>query len=298
MSNDLDRAFSALAHDADRARLATGRDVRRRGDRRTVVQAVAGVAAIAVVVTGVTIGTRVLLAGPDPHRPAPLPAGSTTPTPIPSAPPKSATSPPPSSAPSDPPNNPTIPSAIPAKAFLAADDVPGTTVDGPKRLSGETLPRFCAKDYDQAGRIGVRATQGLAFTGTGAPPGSTPKAAIDEFITVYQGSAAQAFMSDLRAAVRSCPAPTSSGVTLRNYLRGSLNVGDDSLLIEQTRPATGDAGEPVGNGTLHHTYWAAIRVGDSIAFVSNGGWESVTADRSDTVHLGQRASARLTAWRG
>jgi hypothetical protein len=302
MSNELDRAFGALTKDAGYARLAAAQDLRKRGDHRMIAQTVMALAAAAVLVAGVAVGTGVVLAGP--HRTAPLPADSSTPSPSrpvsPAAPSgsSSATSPP--AVPGSSAAGRTIPKSIPAQAFLGASDVPGKTVDGPTRLGagGQSLPNFCGADYEHDRQIGVRATQYVAFTEASAPPNSTPKAAIYEDVIVYRGSSAQAFMNDLRAAVRNCPTQTDGvGFTLRNYLRGSLGTGDDSLLIERTRPATGDAGEPTGDGTLHHTYWAVVRIGDSIAFVSNSGWESVSADKADAGFLGKRASIRLAAWR-
>ena len=188
-----------------------------------------------------------------------------------------------------------IPSAIPEAAFLQASDVPGKAKGKPRRLGAgdQELPEFCGAGYDQGAAVGIRATQSVFFAGAKDPAESTPKAAIYEDVLVFKGDAATKFMNDLRAAVQGCPSRQGA----RNYLRGAIGAGDESALIERTRPATDDAGEPVGGGALHHLYWVAVRVGDSVAFVSNTGWESVSAERADTVHLGGKAAARLAAWR-
>ncbi|MFI5891447.1 hypothetical protein ACIA5D_15190 [Actinoplanes sp. NPDC051513] len=194
-----------------------------------------------------------------------------------------------------------IPSSIPDAAFLQAGDVPGKAKEKPRRLGpgDQELPEFCDADYDQGAAVGIRATQSVFFAGPDDPAESTPKAAVYEDVLVFQGDAATTFMSDLRAAVQGCAVQKEeSGVTVKNYLRGEIGAGDESVLIERTRPATDDAGEPVGGGALHHLYWTATRVGDSVAVVSNTGWESVSAERADTVHLGGKAAARLAAWRG
>jgi hypothetical protein len=117
-------------------------------------------------------------------------------------------------------------------------------------------------------------------------------------VIVFRADGATAFMEDLRTAVRDCPSHREGGVASRYYQRGTIGAGDESLLIEQTRPAFGEDGKPVGDGSLHHLYWAVVRAGDAVAFVTNAGWESGSADRGDTVLLGKRAAARLTAWRG
>ncbi|WP_433382741.1 hypothetical protein ACQPZX_19560 [Actinoplanes sp. CA-142083] len=193
-----------------------------------------------------------------------------------------------------------IPSSIPDAAFLQASDVPGKAKDKPRRLGAgdQDLPVFCDTGYYTGTGVGVRATQSVFFVEADAPPESTPKAAVYEDVLVFKGDGATTFMSGLRAAVQGCGEQKYEGVTVKNYLRGEVGAGDESVLIERTRPATDDAGEPVGGGALHHLFWAAVRVGDSVGLVSNTGWESVSADRADTVHLGGKAAARLAAWRG
>jgi hypothetical protein len=188
-----------------------------------------------------------------------------------------------------------IPDSIPASAFLAASDAPGKAHEKPRRLGSgdQPLPAFCGASYEQKSQIGVRGTQLLLISSADAPDGSTPKAAVYEEVIVFEGDGATAFMTALRKAVTGCATQKDD----KNYLRGPVEGGDDSELIERTSPATDDAGEPV-EGQLHHLFWAAVRQGDTVAFVSNTGWESGSAEKSDTVTLASRAAARIKAWRG
>lgn len=192
---------------------------------------------------------------------------------------------------------PVIPSAVPARAFLHESDVPGRSMGAPDRLDGADLPSFCGATFDQPAKVGIRATQGLLYTGADAPEHSTPESAVVQDIIVYRTDGAKRFMAGLRTAVRNCPTETISGVQVRNVSHGTLGRGDDSVLIERNRPATGDDGEPTGDGTLRRTFWSAVRVGDTITLVANNGWESASPTRTDSAHLGRRAAARLDAWR-
>lgn len=251
--------------------------------------------------TATIAATALLVAGCSTADPvsAPAPPSSAADSPAPTTPASSSSLPSPS--PSVSASARPIPSSIPAAAFLQAADAPGKAKEKPRRLGAgeQPLPSFCGHNYDPGGEVGVRATQNLLYVEADAPAGATPKSAVYEDVLVFRGDAATAFMTGLRAAVQGCASQKDdSGVTVKNYLRGDIKAGDESVLIERTRPATDDAGEPVGGGALHHLYWTAVRVGDAVAFVSNTGWESVSADRADTVHLGAKAGARLSAWRG
>ena len=192
-----------------------------------------------------------------------------------------------------------IPAEVPDTAFLQSGDVPGT-VKGLSRLSaGERpLPRFCGAPYEQAELLGVRATQRILFSSAGSPPEATPKAAVYEDILVFRAAGAQAFMTGLRDAVTACSSqPDPVGVEVHNFLRGSVGAGDESVLVEQSRPATDEVGEALGDGTEQQRFWAVTRVGDAVAVVTNEGWECCSADQGDTVLLARRATQRLEAWR-
>lgn len=311
MPNELERAFGVLSDEAGRAQLAPAQAVRRRGDRQTFTRAAAGAAAVAVLVTGVTVGARVVLAGPD-HRPMPVPADSPSPPvvppgpsptqaaptrPVPSSPDPSSESPPPASAPPPPSTQEStasaLPKSVPARAFLQESDVPGQAKGAPEWLGAgdHKMPEFCGNDYDRASA--ARATQVLLYASADAPPDSTPKSAVYEDVIVFRGDGAERFMNDLRAAVRDC----ATDGDVKHLARGPVGAGDESLLIERNRPATTDEGSPVGDGSLHRVYFAAVRIGDSVAFLADTGWESGSAERTDTIQLARRAAARLEAWR-
>jgi hypothetical protein len=193
-----------------------------------------------------------------------------------------------------------IPDAIPASAFLQASDVPGKAKDKPHRLGAndQPLPAFCGKDYEQKSDIGVRGTSSITFGSAGAPADAVPAGVAYEDVIVFTGDGATAFMTGLRAAVRGCASDRDDGgVTVRNYLRGPVGAGDDSELIERTRPATNEDGTPAGGGKVHRLLWVAVRSGDAIAFVTDSGWESLSATKDDAITLGRNAAKRLAAWR-
>jgi hypothetical protein len=189
-----------------------------------------------------------------------------------------------------------IPASIPAAAFLQTGDVPGKAKSGPDRLGAgdQPLPKFCDTEYERADRIGVRATQSLAFGSKDAPNEATPKAMTYEDVLVFRGDGAATFMADLREAVKSCASATDGR---KNRLLGDLGAGDESAVIEQAAPATAEDGSALDDGSQHYLYWSVVRVADAVAFVSNTGWESGSAQRGDTEQLGRKAAARLAAWR-
>ncbi|WP_433367885.1 hypothetical protein ACQPZX_40485 [Actinoplanes sp. CA-142083] len=189
---------------------------------------------------------------------------------------------------------------VPDTAFLHADDVPGKIKGTPERLpDGERpLPRFCGAAYEQTDHITGRATFRLRYTSAGAPAESTPKAEVYQEILVYRETASEAFMTALRAAVTGCASQNDeAGVPVANIMRGDVGAGAESALIEQTRPATDEKGNPVGDGSTQSKFCAVVRVGDAIAFLAVLGWESTSADRGDAVALGRKAAERLAAWK-
>jgi hypothetical protein len=189
--------------------------------------------------------------------------------------------------------------SVPDTAFLQPGDMPGQIKGVPVRLGDEErpLPSFCGAAYDQHDRIAVRATFRLLYNSAGSAPESTPKAEVYQDILVFRNDAARAFMTALRAAVAGCASQTDDvGVRVFNVLRGAVEAGDESALIEQRRAATDETGEPLGDGSEQIMYWAAIRVGDAIAFLTVLGWENASADLGDTITLGRRAADRLAAW--
>jgi hypothetical protein len=245
-------------------------------------------------VAGIAAATLALLAAGACSAATTPPGAGRSPSGLPSSavPPSAA---PPPAAPSSAAARP-IPASVPDQAFLLASDVPGTATDGPNRVGSDAhpLPELCGKDYENKDRVGVRGMRSVAFVHAGAPAGSVPAAMIYQEILVFRGDGAKAFLDDLAAAVKSCP----SGDKDRKFrLLEAIGAGNQSLLFEQTSPARGDDGELTGNA-VHRLFWAAVRVGDAVTVVSNTGWESGSAERADTEHLGRRAAARLALWRG
>ena len=72
MSSDLERLFSSLRADSERATVPPPDSLRRRGNRRRTARTVAGLATVAVLVAGTALSTHRLLAQPV----NPAPAGS------------------------------------------------------------------------------------------------------------------------------------------------------------------------------------------------------------------------------
>jgi hypothetical protein len=256
----------------------------------------AGVLVGAFVVAGCSADSGEPVAAASASSSASASTGFGAPAPSPSATTSSTTA----TTTSAPPPKP-LPASIPDSAFLQASDAPAKAKEKPKRLGadGHPLPAFCNRSYEQKDQLAVRGTELFLIASKDATEGSTPEAAIYENVLVYRGDGATKFMQSLRTAVKACASAkdADSGVTVKNFLRGPVGGGDDSELIEQTRPATDDAGEPVA-GQVHHVFWAAVRQGDTIAFVSNTGWESGSGDKADTLTLGKRAATRVQAWRG
>jgi hypothetical protein len=254
-------------------------------DRRRTVRIAGGAAAV------LTAGLALGCSSPGTKEPVPGTPSST--------PARESATTSPSTAPATTAAGP-IPDSIPASAFLQAGDVPGKAKDKPNRLGAndQPLPAFCGKDYEQKSDIGVRGTSSITFGSADAPADAVPAGVAYEDVIVFKGDGATAFMTDLRAAVKGCASgKDDSGVTVKNYLRGPVDAGDDSELIERTRPATGDDGTPLGGGKVHSLLWVAVRSGDSVAFVTDSGWESASADKDDAITLGRNAAKRLAAWR-
>lgn len=192
-----------------------------------------------------------------------------------------------------------IPAEIPDTAFLQIVDVPGL-IKGIARLAdGERqLPRFCGAPYDQPELLGLRATRRILFSSAGSPPEATPKAAVYEDILIFRGTGAQAFVTGLRDAVQACASQADEvGFQVRNVLRGTVGAGDESVLVESSRPATNNEGDSLDDGSEQSTFLAVARVGDAVTLVTNEGWETGSADQGDTVLLAQRATHRLASWR-
>jgi hypothetical protein len=305
MPNDLESAFAALSDDAARARLAPAASLRRRSDRRVVTRSLAGVAAAAVLVAGVTVGARLVLA--DEALPPLPPAQSTAPTvapsPAPSLSPSATPSSPPPSSPSSPPpssppetEEPSIPKSIPARAFLTRSDA--NVAQLYRSDSAHGSPDLCsAASYPSDSKDGVRGTSNIVYRNPGDGEDYTPVGQVADTVVVYRGDGAEEFMDELRAAVRNCPEGKRDNLTYKYRSLGSVGAGDESVLIQGSTPARGDNGELESDGSTYKIYFAAVRVGDSVALVENTGYESISAERPVAESFARKAAQRLENWR-
>jgi hypothetical protein len=300
MPNDLERAFATLAADADHTRTTPATEIRRAADRRALHRSIAGVAVVALAVTGIAVGATFALAdGPD-HTPV-TPAHTATVTPsVPASPtpaPSTRTSPPlpltSTSVPAPPP--PSIPKSIPASAFLRASDV--LDGDAPIRGDAPELPSFCGQKFPSAGQRGIRAAVKILYHSRGSAPDTVPAGTVDETITVYRGNGADRFMSELRTAVKSCRQQKIGTLTWQYRSLGTAGAGAESLVIDLSTPSYSEDGEPVNDGSRQHQYLGAVRIGDTVALIDHRGWENFSADHDDTVTFVRNAAKRLSAWR-
>jgi hypothetical protein len=305
-NDDLGNAFAALSDDTTRqARLAPAAAVRRRADRQAVTRSLTGVAAAVLLVAGIVVGSRLALT--DNALPPLPPAESIAPTPVPPSPDptQSVPSPPPSTPPSSSDAGsqggspatrtagpPVVPKSVPDRAFLRGQDTNGGKL---QRLSTENrVPiTFCgaAPDYDSEDDVAVRGAAEILYQD--GREDYTPLSAVDQMITVYRGDGAERFLDEFRAMVKKCPA---NALTTHRSL-GSAGLGDESVLVRSSSPATGDDGEPSGDGTTTEAYHAVVRVGDTVLAVSNTGYESQSVEREAAEALFGRAVQRLTDWR-
>jgi hypothetical protein len=302
MPNDVESMFASLSDDAGLARIDGPEVLRRRSDRRAVGRSVATVAAAAVLVAGVAVGTRLVLA--DQAAPRPVPADSSAPVVVvPTTPPVTATTTPPvtSSAPaatssSPAVHRPPIPGSVPTRAFLSRADF--NAVETPHDQSDSAvLPDLCGATY-RTGDVGVRDKRHAPYRGKGDGADVTPLASLDQTITVFRERGAQRYLDELRAAVADCPSQKRGRDIVKYRLLTPADAGDESLLIEMSEPSRGDVGELDPDGSRSYDYCAVVRVGDTVTTLWATGWESQSPNRSELGGFAVRAAQRLQDWRG
>jgi len=303
MPNEIENAFAALSDDAGHARLASAATLRKRADRQTLTRSLTGAAMVVVLVAGVFVGSRFVLA--DDALPPLPPAESTSPTtappsalPSPSATVKPSTPTAGSDTPSQPPKlkttAPVIPGSIPNRAFLTSSDTNG---GNRQRLGTPSRPlKLCegAEDFASENLVGVRATVELLYEDSEPGTTRTPLAVVSDTVTIYRGDGAQDFMDEYREMVRDCP-KGENGATYSSL--GSLGLGDESVLVQGWTPARGDDGELTNNGKRNYTYYGVVRIGDSIVDVGNSGYESQSVDRRNAEALIRAAVRHVESWR-
>lgn len=279
MSPDLDRMFSALRADADRAVLPAPDGLRERGNQRTRRRAIASLVAVAVLAGGVSIGARQLLAGP--VAPDPQPGQTATPSPSPSATPTAA------SISEEPyPVGSLLPmpagceeisvypydgpapagQVLPASVMLRAGDwgrcyaMVGDHAGYPVWERGklpEPQPDLCLGDEPYVADADRLAGRFRQFDGG-------PEVSGFESVTRYRAGGAEAFLAEVRDRVARCAtftSPDQSGdATWRTQIAERDFTGDESLLIYV---GVGTAAEPSYPG-----WWVGVaRVGDLVIVV-------------------------------
>jgi hypothetical protein len=256
-NDDLGDAFAALSDDTTRqARLAPAAAVRKRADRQAVTRSLTGVAAAVLLVAGIVVGSRLALT--DNALPPLPPAESIAPTPAPPSPDPTQSAP--SAPPSTPPSSsdagsqggspatqtsgpPVVPKSIPDRAFLRGQDTNGGKLQRLTTKNREPI-KFCgaAPDYASEDDVAVRGVAEILYED--GREDYTPLSVVGEMITVYRGDGAEEFLDEFRAMVKKCPA---NALTTHRSL-GSAGLGDESVLVRSSSPATGDDGEPSGDG--------------------------------------------------
>jgi hypothetical protein len=304
MPNDLERAFGALESDADRAALLPAAEVRRLAGRRSRNATLAGALTVAVLVAGVSVGSRWVLSGDTEPRPLPpLQTTSVAPAPAPSSPVQARPSDPPSALPSSTPvssappasSAPALPSSIPARALLNGKDGNGTGEDL-SVVDSRRPPKLCSDTtYPSSSKSAVRKSVMLLYRSPDAPENSVPDDTVYDTVTVYKGTGAEDVLDELRKAVRDCP---DAGEQVKYRSLGSFGAGDESLLVERSRPTTDLPGDPVPGADPTLTYIAMARVGDTVAMVECVGYENWGSTKASAVELAKTAAERVADWRG
>jgi hypothetical protein len=280
MSPDLDRMFSALRADTDRAGLPAPDGLRERGNQRTRRQAIAGLVAVAVLAGGVSIGARQLLAGP--VAPPPQPGETATPSLTPS----------PTAAPTV---EETYPVGSPLPQTAGCDQLFVFPYDGPP-ATGRALPASVMLRAGDWGRcyamVGDHAGYPAWERGKhqpGPPPalclrgelydadadrvagrfrlfGGGPEISGYESVTQDRAGGAEAFLAEVGDRVAQCATftqPDQTEPTWRAQIAERDFTGDESLLIYV---GTGTAAEPGYPG-----WWVGVaRVGDLVIVVQPG----------------------------
>lgn len=296
-NDDLENMFAALSDDAAHARLAPAETLRVRADRQTLTRSVSGVAAVAVLVAGVAVGSRLVLA--DEALP-PSPPGQSIPATTPSTTPSAGPSGPPGGGASRVPvplssvtfGSASIPALIPDRAFLRGPDVNGGQ---PRRLrSGTLVPLTICGPSQFASEKRVGARGGIEVHDQDGRAGFTPRSTVTEMVTIYRDDGAAALLDETRAELRNC----SAGADLTYRSLGSLDLGDESILVRGSQRARGDDGELSPGGGTTDFYLARIRVRDAVVELLVTGYEAQSVERARAEALARRAVQRLTGWRG
>ncbi|MEV6523954.1 hypothetical protein AB0M43_18545 [Longispora sp. NPDC051575] len=287
MSEKLTDALGGLTHDTESVLMPGAAAIRRRGARRTRRTAImAGVAALAVV-GGVAFGVSSFAGG---ERPAPPPPGTST-----SASPSASPSPSASASPSRVPD----PGPIPDGAMLRASDL--KLGSAAADIDTETIAEYGAMTLSVCGGYpseGQRA-QTRRLSGHLALPDELERlgqgivSTVQERVSIYRAGGAAAFLGEVREQVGRCPGVPGAGSGAWQIL-GSAGLGDDSVVLRNTKYVTYLPGKPGGE---QQTYAVLVRIGDVVVVVADLGWETGAGHEPVLRQIAARAVERAAVLR-
>ncbi|RLP90292.1 hypothetical protein EAD89_13840 [Micromonospora sp. BL4] len=305
MSAELPDLYRSLGAAVDDQELAPPALVRRRADRQARVRVVGTALAVAVLLGGVAVGGRLVLAA-DGTTPLPPPADTpgpvpTTSTPTPSTSPSASPPSPPRGTPSGTPPaattgaaTPRPPTSIPDRAFFVLASANRTGLES--RIEGPPLPALCAARYPSESAVVQRRGRYLAYKQSGTPQGYVPAGSYRHTITIYRTGRADDALRELRKAVRACPEqelPDDGARTWRQRLLDPGRYGDESVLFEMRAAYPEGRGEP---GTDEVRLVRAVRIGDVVTVLWEQGWENTSAERAQVDADSRRAVAAIEDW--
>ena len=109
---------------------------------------------------------------------------------------------------------------------------------------------------------------------------------VEQTIAAYKGGGAEAFMTEIRAAIAKCPTESMAGGSkeTNDFVASFPHLGDDSFAMQQTWTDM-----PEYSGQLM-TYLAVVRLGDVVTTLYFVGWEDYSADLMVTTDYTRRAA--------
>jgi hypothetical protein len=143
----------------------------------------------------------------------------------------------------------------------------------------------------------VRASVRLLYRRPALSSDHVPDDTVYNTVTVYRGSGAPDFLAELRDAVRACPTGGKGNPPPKYRSLGSMNLGDESLLIERSDIGRTGEGDPDSAAPRQVSYLAAVRIGDSVTLLDTHGYENFSSIRASVVSLTATAADRLSSWR-
>jgi hypothetical protein len=281
MSTEPGQLFADMRDDLGEVLLAEPAALRRVGTRRRRRNRVAGLAAVALLVGGVAIGTAWAA-----NRPTALdrPEVGTSP----------ASSPTPSADPSgEAVHRCTDDGPVPYRVFLQ----PGqgaAPAEGCAPPDGPYLPAACAAAPGavDAG-IEVQRTIAMYIDRVPVPKrATTPADFADQTVTRYGDAAlASRYLHKLHAAVRACPKVQRDGILRHHDVVRVGFAGDESILV-----AARYTGLWAGAKFTKIELAAVVRVGRVVVVYFAHGWENASADRGLTLLNASKAADRVRTW--